>query len=131
MPKMKITFSQLIQDSQDFGGDDEHMVSRAFFSIDFNEKYYEECTVDLKQIVGSNIETSPIEVSNLQGYKGPMDRTEFQNCVENYFRSNVGSKGSGIHFGGGSGTVRMRHNIFQVTKVVEFEVALDSPSAGW
>lgn len=27
----RITFHKLIQDSQDYGSDDEHMVSRAFF----------------------------------------------------------------------------------------------------
>lgn len=31
--KAQITFKRLVQDSQDYGSDDEHMVSRAFFDM--------------------------------------------------------------------------------------------------
>ena len=34
MPQISVTFHKLIQDSQEFGSDDEHMVSRAFFKIE-------------------------------------------------------------------------------------------------
>jgi len=33
MSQISVTFHKLIQDSQEFGSDDEHMVSRAFFKI--------------------------------------------------------------------------------------------------
>ena len=34
MAKVKITFHKCIQDSQEYGSNDEHMVSRIFFSIE-------------------------------------------------------------------------------------------------
>jgi len=38
MVKSKLVFTQVIQDSQDFGGDDEHMVSRVFFNVEAGDK---------------------------------------------------------------------------------------------
>jgi len=35
MPPARIVFSELIQDSQDYGSDDEYMVSRVFFVLEF------------------------------------------------------------------------------------------------
>ena len=73
MSEMTITFQRLVQDSQDYGSDDEHMISRAYFSVEFEGNIQADCSVDIKQVVGSNIETTPLEVSNLQGYNGPMN----------------------------------------------------------
>jgi len=121
MPIATITFQKLIQDSQDYGSNDDHMVSRVFFNLDIDGNLYPDLYADVKQIVGSAIESSPIEVSNPGGYKGPFDHDAFSNAVERYYRSLVGATGSGIRISGAT-NVRMRNNTFFATGVAKFEV---------
>lgn len=128
MVMVKITFHKCIQDSQDYGSDEEHMISRVFFSLEIEGQKYENLHVDIKQVVGSNYESSPIEVCRPQGYQGPLNYEAFRNSVEEYYRSLVGSSGSGIHISGGT-NVRMRNNVFVKEATVEFPVG--EKEAGW
>jgi len=49
MSRIKLNFHECIQDSQEYGSDDEHMVSLIFFSIEVNGEQYEELFhIDLK-----------------------------------------------------------------------------------
>ena len=89
MANALVKFTRLIQDSQDYGSDDEHMVSRAFFDLTIGENTYENLSVDIKQQVGSNFETSPLEISKPNGYNGPFNHQAFQGAVEKYYRSLV------------------------------------------
>jgi len=111
MATFRITFHQLIQDSQDYGNDDEHMISRVFFSLEVDGKGAGDFTADLKQVVGSNIETGEIEVGAPSGYDGPFNHQGFSEAARKYFRSLIGSQGSGIHIAGGT-NIRMRNNRF-------------------
>lgn len=87
-----VKITKCIQGSQEFGSNDEHMVSRVFFSIATEEHIYENLYVDIKQIVGSNFEDSPLEVFYPKGYEGPFDYVVFREQVEKYYRKCVGSK---------------------------------------
>jgi len=40
MSKAKVIFHQCIQDSQEYGSDDEHMVSRIFFILEIGEERF-------------------------------------------------------------------------------------------
>jgi len=40
MSKAKIIFYKCVQDSQDYGSDDEHMVSRVFFNLEIGEERF-------------------------------------------------------------------------------------------
>ena len=122
-----VTFKKLIQDSQDYGSDDDHMVSRAFFDLEIGGKKLENLHVDLKQTVGSDIESGSIEVGHVHGYSGPGNYEVFRREVESYFRSLVGSSGSGIHIQGAS-NIRMRNNTFVREHTVQFPV---SQNGGW
>lgn len=122
-----VKFTRLIQDSQDYGSDDEHMVSRAFFDLSIGDKKYENLSVDIKQQVGSDFETSLLEISSPNGYNGPFNHQEFQSVVEKYYRSLVGSAGSGIHISGGS-NIRMRNNTFIQEMTAQFSVKKDGPA---
>ena len=128
MIKAKINIYKCIQDSQDYGSDDEHMVSRIFFNLEIDDKKYDNLYVDVKQAVGSDFETGPIEIGNPFGYKGPFNYKEFREKIENYYRSLVGSKGRGIHIQGGR-NIRMRNNIFMISSIFEFEV--DDTVSSW
>ncbi len=128
MSRITVNFTKLIQDSQDYGSDDEHMVSRAFFTIAIDDNNPVESHVNIKQIVGSDFETAPLEISTPNNYKGPFDFEAFSKATESYYRSLVGSLGSVIHISGGS-NVRMRNNTFIQQNSVSFE-AFESGS-GW
>lgn len=125
MTKARAIFDKCIQDSQDYGSDEEHMVSRVFFTLEVEGRRYDGLHVDVKQTVGSSYEDGPIEVSSPKGasYRGPFNHEAFGAAVEKYYRTLVGSTASGIRIGGGARNIRMRNNTFQRQQVVEFEVS--------
>ena len=127
MPRATVRFEKVIQDSQDYGSDDEHMVSRIFLSLEAEGKVYPNLVIDIKQPVGSSIEDTSLEVSRPQGYDGGLDYTAFRDLVEEYFRSQVGSRGSGIHIAGPS-NIRMRNNTFIKPLVATFDYTPASPA---
>lgn len=128
MSKATVTFHKLIQDSQDYGSDDEHMVSRAFFTLEIGDKTYSDLSTDIKQPVGSAFESTVLEVSPPQGYKGPFNYAAFRDAVEQYYRNLIGSKGRGIHIEGSSNT-RMWNNTFVQETKATFDI--DKSRAGW
>jgi hypothetical protein len=119
MARFKVKFHRCIQDSQDYGSNDEHMVSRVFFSLDINGNREGDFSADLKQVVGSDFESGDIEVSAPHGYIGPFNHHGFADAATKYFRSLVGAKGSGIRIQGGS-NIRMRNN--EYLKDAEFDL---------
>lgn len=110
MAKLKVNFHECIQDSQEYGSDDEHMVSRIFFSVDVNgDRYKGLYHADLRQAVVGKFEENPIEVrlpydSSDEPYSGPMNYGAFRKAAEDYYRKLVGSTGRGIHIEGGAQT---------------------------
>jgi hypothetical protein len=126
MANARVIFRELVQDSQELGSDDEHMVSRVFFDFEFQGKVEHGLHADIKQSVGSSFEASPLEVSKPADYKGPFNFEAFRDAVEKYYRGLIGAQGRGIQVTGAS-NVRMRNNRFAQTTTVEFNV---EPSGG-
>ena len=120
MPRIRMRFQKCIQDSQEYGSNYEHMVSRVFFAFDVNGQTYEDLYVDIKQTVGTDFESAPLEVGSPTDYRGPMNYKRFRQFVEEYYRRLVGARGSGIRIEGGA-DVRMYHTVFVKTWTVEFE----------
>ena len=58
MAKAKLVFHKCIQDSQDYGSDDERMVSRVFFTLTVAGNEHPDLYADIKQTVGSKVDTS-------------------------------------------------------------------------
>lgn len=129
MPHITVDFSHVVQDSQDAGSDDDHMVSRVFFSIAVDDKTHAGLYSDLKQTAGSNYATDPVEVSRPANYSGPLDWNAFRRCVERYYRMSFGPQGSGIAWEPGATNLRMRNNVSGQNWSCSFE-ASDS-AAGW
>lgn len=127
MATVIITLRKLIQDSQDYGSNEEHMVSRVFFDLMLNGKKHEGLYADVKQPVGSSFESSPLEVSSPVNYKGPFNHEAFACIVEQYYRGLVGASGSGICIAGRS-NIRMRNNIFVSPVTAQFEVIVSGGS---
>ncbi len=128
MANARIFFHRCIQDSQDYGSNDEHMVSRVFFTLNYKGIVYENLYVDIKQSAGADYETGPIEVGKPQGNRGPFNHEAFRATAENYYRSLVGSRGSGIRITGGS-NIRMRNNQFITPGVADLDI--QEGEGGW
>ncbi len=86
MSTVTVRFHRCIQDSQDYGSDDQHMVSRVFFSLERDGKLLGDFHTNIKQVVGDDYEKGAIEVGPPVGYSGRFNHTEFAKAVENYFR---------------------------------------------
>ena len=78
MPTAMIQFHKCVQDSQDYGSDEEHMVSRVFLTLEAEDQTYPNLTVDIKQAVGEPFEGGVLEVSRPRGYHGSLDYQEFR-----------------------------------------------------
>jgi len=121
-----VTFSRLVQDSQDFGSNDDHMVSRVFFSLQVGDNQHSDLYADIKQTVGSSIDDDSIEVSHPIGYSGPFNHGKFCEAAKRYFRSLVGRSGEWLHIAGEVTNIRMRNNTFAKIESVTFPVDPDN-----
>ena len=125
MTLVRVKVQKCIQDSQEYGSTDEHMVSRVFFAIGVDGGLYDEDYCDIKQIVGSAYGSGNMEVSRPHKYRGPYDHEIFSDKIAGYFSKLVNSSGSIISLGGAT-NVRMRNNIF----VNPYEFTLDAEETG-
>ena len=129
---VRVTFLGCLQDSQELGSSNEHMVSRLFFNIEVNGREYTGFHCNVKQIVGATFEgEAPLEVGPPAGarYRGPFNHEAFRAEAEAYFRELVGSQGQAIRVGPGATLIHMRNNRFNRTKAVEFPVS--GPDCAW
>jgi hypothetical protein len=133
MPNLKIKFEIIVQDTQDyscFNKDENHMVSTLYFSIEAEGATYNGLSVEVRQPFGANFESDPLEVATPKGeYSGGWDHSAFSDLCEAYYRSTIGSTGTGIRISGG-GNIRMKNNTFAMPATGEFSVPEDS-SGGW
>jgi hypothetical protein len=122
MPKVR--FSKLIQDSQDFGSTEDHMVSRVFFTLEIGGENLGPFYADLKQVVGGDFAHDEIEVGPPVGYEGTLDHQKFSDAARKYFSMLVGSQGSAVRVGPDARRsnihIRMRNG--QITRSVDFDL---------
>lgn len=123
MAIIKIQFTRCIQDSQEYGSNDQHMISRIFFNLIVNGLTHTDFYCDMKQVVGTDYENTPLEVSGPKGttYRGPFDQQKFREAVEIYYRRCVGFSDSRIRMAPGIKGMRMRNHIFYIREDAEFE----------
>jgi hypothetical protein len=122
MTHVRATLEKCIQDSQEYGSDDAHVVSRVFFTIEAEGQRFAG-HVDIKQTGGGGDESGAIEVGAPTGYAGPFNQEVFHRHVTAYFQSCVGSGGSGIRLGAGAKNKRIRNHTFVQPHVFEFEAS--------
>jgi hypothetical protein len=127
MPKVRVTFKECIQDSREYGSDDEYMVSRVSVDIAVDRADQGRFMADLKQAVGTDFDTGsievgwPVDVETHKPYRGPFDQTRFAEAATKYFRELLGSDGWAIKLRPDRTNVRMQGNRFIRKKVVEFD----------
>jgi hypothetical protein len=110
------------QDSQEFGSDDQHMVSRVYFRMSVDGRPPAEFYVPVKLAVGGNyLAADQLEIGRPSGYGGTFNHDAFAAEVAKYVRTCVGPGARGINFAPGS-SVRMMDNRFVIRMPFEFEV---------
>ena len=124
----QVTFYKCVQDSQEFGSDSEHAVSRVFFTVTVNGKTLE-YFCNIIQDFGSSFsyETDPLQVSNPFSKSDHINYEQFRSSVEAYYRSCVGASGSGIKIVGAS-NIRMINNTFGKVQSISIETSENSPA---
>jgi hypothetical protein len=127
MKKAVITFYKCIQNSQDLGSNDEHMISSIHFYLDIDGRKEDLYSI-AKQTVGSDFNTGVIEISAPVGYNGPFNYTTFRDHAEKYYRGLVGKSNAMIPVSGG-GKVHMRNNTFD--KIEKLELQIDDKDSSW
>lgn len=101
--------------------------SRVFFTIEADGQTHAG-HVDLKQTVGADYDTGPIEVGRPSGYNGPFNHEVFRREVSAYYRGCVGSNASGIRLGPGASNIRMRNNTFGRKHSFDFDADVGGPA---
>lgn len=126
MPKMRVVFHKCLRGGNDLGSNDQHMVSRLFFSLEIRGQRYDGLYADVKQPV-EPYETGSLEVSSPQGapYSGPFNYEIYRYAAANYYRK---LSRRGIAFRSGART-RMKNNEVKCPAVVEFEAS--GPDVSW
>jgi hypothetical protein len=119
---VRVLFHRCLQNSQDLGTNDDHLVSRVDLSLEYGGQRAGPFSVTVKQSAGADYATAPLEVSKPSGYDGPFNYAQFRACVEQYYRNLVGSSARGIRISGG-GQVIMRDNLFEMPAKCEFHAA--------
>ena len=99
MTPMKIHFQGCTLNSQQYGGDDQHMSSVVQFTIEISGKRFENLSCQVKQTVGSDFENDPLEVLLPEGYDGPINYENYRLAVEHYYRLMIGEAGKAFRFG--------------------------------
>jgi hypothetical protein len=112
MPAFTAKFHSLLQDSQELGSNDEHMVSRVLFTLEVDGKNVGDYTADLKQAVGSESNDANVEVGPPNGYEGEFNHVGFAAAARRYFSETIGPQGRGIRIQGNPKELRMRNNTF-------------------
>ncbi len=119
MSQATIHFKQCMQDSQELGTD-EHMVARVSFDLEVEGRVLEGLTVNIKQPVGDDYATAPMEVGRPEGYTGSLslDYGAFRREVESYYRGLVGPGARAISVAPGA-NVRLLDNLIVSAKTVQ------------
>ena len=108
---MRVRFTSCAYDSQDYGSDDQYIVSRVFFSLWCEGVRYSGLHADIKHPVDGDFETDPLEITLPHGYEGQISPEGFRRAVGQYYRLLVG-RGVELGFQDRTGMFKMRDNIF-------------------
>ncbi|MGH7826880.1 MAG: hypothetical protein ACREQ7_17125 [Candidatus Binatia bacterium] len=125
MSKIRVMFHKCSEAGQEQGNNDQHMVSRLYFSLEIRGQRYDGLYAEVKQ-TGEPSHAGHIEVSSPQGaaYTGPFNYEIYRYAAENYYwniirRHRIPSR---------AGT-RIRNNEVICPAVVEFDAS--GPDVSW
>jgi hypothetical protein len=127
--RVSLVFQQCIQDSQEYGSTDEHMVSGVYFDVVRGDRVLAQTHATIKQTVGTSFEAEPLEVTFPPGTKLPVRYTDARTAAEDYYRRLIGRSGQMIRVEDGT-NLRMYNNTMVSTWAVELD-EVNPLIAGW
>ena len=113
--RVRVKLTKCIQNSQEAGTDEAHMISRVFYEIVLNGNKQGSFYSDIRQPVGAASDADDLEVTPPGGYKGPLNHERFAKGIRNYYHRLVGSSPQGS----GSSS---RNKTFVMASEFEFDV---------
>lgn len=131
MAKGALIFQKVLQNSQELGTDDEHLVSRVFFDLMTPEGALTGLCSDVKLTPGAEFSNDPLEVTMPRALEGVVSYDVLRREVEQYYRDNVGATGRGIRLGPGAKGIIMRNNTLVMRKEVPVELIGSTKGKGW
>lgn len=115
---LKVNFASCVYDSEEYGSNDQQIVSRVFFNFWCEGLRYTGLHADIKHSVDGDLETDPLEITRPRDYDGPISLEAFQRAVGQYYRSLVGGGEPGNDLA--NSKTRMRDHTFLVPRSFEF-----------
>lgn len=129
MSKAIIIVHKCIQDDQEYGSNNEFMISRVFFTISKNNNTSDEHFAIVKQTAGSDYETAPLEVYLPPNKKLNFNYEQFRVGIERYYREIIDQGNSEIIILG-AGNVRMTNITYHYARQFEVDI-IDMANTGW
>ena len=90
--RVRVKLKRCIQNSQEAGSNDSHMISRVFHEMVVNGNKQGSFYSDITQPVGSEYVAEDLEVTAPNGHKGAFDQARFAKGIRNYYQRIAGSK---------------------------------------
>ncbi len=95
------------------------MVSVMTFTLTIGDESFEKLMVVVKQPVGSDYNTAPLEFSAPIGYDGPITFNAFRDAVEKHYREQVGERGRVLDIDPSATATRLINCMVDSEKVVQ------------
>lgn len=121
MAMATVTFRRCIVNSPEYGGDAQHLGSRIYFDLDIDGHEHPNLYADVKQAIGVAADEEFLEVTEPQGYTGPLNLPVFEGLVEFYYRHVIGAQG--LLFGTKPSEMRFIGHVLEQEMRVQFEVS--------
>lgn len=122
MVEATVHLKEILLDAQEYGSDDEYMVSRVFFDLEVDTRWFRGLSADVKQVVGSQYDESVLEVSRPYGYDGPFSHSAFTAIAGRYVMLAVGQNGRAFHLGPNSRNIRFSNCRMAIPHSESFEI---------
>ena len=126
----KLIFERVLQNSQELGTDNEHLVSRIFYYLVIPDGEIKGIYSDVKLSPGAEFSSDPLEVTMPKALEGIVGYNVLRREVEKYYRDNVGATGRNIRISPGATGIVMMDNTLVMRKEVEVEL-LGLGKKGW
>jgi hypothetical protein len=78
-----------------FGPDENQIDSLIEFDLRIGDECLRDLSTEVRQPIGTDFQSQPLEVGNVIGYDGPWNSEEFREICERYYRAVIGSCGVG------------------------------------
>ena len=106
-----VTFKRCVQNAENTGGDEEHIVSHIYFDLELDQQKHTDVCLEIKQPIQGD---APIEVSKPHGYTGAGEFSELREAAAAYYKKLVGTQPAK--------EIPAQNNLIVQEETVEFEV---------